>query len=114
MSALEVRAPVRAERWLKTRMLAADGTITVVLEGRLIGSGVDTLVAELAEALELCCGVVIVEATACRCDGDTLASALGDAAVAARRARCGLRVVTADIDVAIALDGAGISRTVRT
>lgn len=110
MGALEVRGPVPAARRLKTRVLAEDRTIIVVLGGRLVPSDTAGLVTELAEALELCCGLVILDVTGCRIDGDAIVSAVREAALCARRTDCDLRVITADTDTAIILDRAKISR----
>ncbi|MFD4675843.1 hypothetical protein ACFWNN_39365 [Lentzea sp. NPDC058450] len=109
MGVLEVRIPQQVARGLTTQVLVADRTIIVGLAGRLTGSDAAGLVDTLAEALELCCGVVVVDVTACRCTGDAVVTAIRDAAQRARQARCDVRVVTADGEIAIALDTATIS-----
>lgn len=114
MSALDVRVPEQTTRWLRTRVLAEDRTITVTLAGRLTESGTARVVTELAEALELCCGLVVLDVTECRAKGDTLVAAIREAAVRAERTRSSIRVITTDIDIAIALDKAKISRIVKS
>ncbi|WP_370948483.1 hypothetical protein AB5J62_13100 [Amycolatopsis sp. cg5] len=114
MSALKTQIPTQSARMLKTRVLAADATITITAEGRLSGAGIIRLMAELAEGLELCCGVVVLDVTACQCEGNAVVSVIHEAIVQAAPARCSVRVVTADVDVAIALDRAEIARTMRS
>lgn len=112
MSALDVRLRKRAGRGLALRVLVADRTITITVAGALTACSIPRLTAELAEAFELCSGVVVVDVTACAPDGDVVVAAVKDAVVRAPGARCRVQVATADRAVAAVLDAAGISRTV--
>ncbi|GAA3547393.1 hypothetical protein GCM10022222_33770 [Amycolatopsis ultiminotia] len=109
MSAVEVlRPPARAGRRIRIRTLVADRRITVAATGWLTGADVPALAAELGEAVELCCGVVVLDVRGCVADRAAIVAAMAEASRYPPGTRCTVRVVTDDRTTGTALDAAGI------
>ncbi|MBB4682902.1 hypothetical protein [Amycolatopsis jiangsuensis] len=96
MSTLQARLPVRTAPETKTHMLVADGTITIAATGVLTASDARLVAMELAEAFDLCGGVVVLDLTGCRADRAAVRTAITEARAQVPGSQCHLQVVTAD------------------
>ncbi|MCR6488997.1 hypothetical protein M8542_39825 [Amycolatopsis sp. OK19-0408] len=90
----------------------ADGAISLHVVGAVPEEiGAAQVIGELAEAIELCHGTVLLDLTRCRIDRDLAVTVVHEARVQAGQCRCRLRVLAGDPNVAAAVTRAAAERT---
>lgn len=97
---------------LVLRTVVADTSILVTATGGSHGDDTRAMTDELRQACELCRGVVLFDVSACTLSVADVVGCLHAATAHGGRARCGVRVLTADERLIRALDVAGIAHCV--